>query len=89
MKHRIKILISLLFVIATLTTSLHEMLPGHDSTECQVCTFVQNDIGLVSDDAITVTALFIPFEYTLYFPNIHTVTLTLIHHSRAPPLTFS
>ena len=86
MKHRIKILISILFVVATLTTSLHEMLPGHDSTECQVCTLIQNDIGLTPDIETVSTVHTIQFSIPLALQNQTKYHQTTTLGSRAPPL---
>lgn len=46
MKRPVNAFLALFFIITTLTTSLHELLPHHNSADCQVCTLVQHDNGL-------------------------------------------
>lgn len=47
MKRRINTLLALLFIISTLTSSLHELLPHHNGSDCQICTLIQHDNALV------------------------------------------
>jgi len=86
MKRRTNTLFALFFIIATLTTSLHELLPHHDSGECQVCTLVQHDNAVVPDECVKLvqpTDYFeaIPVAATAISPS-HASTLK----ARAPPL---
>lgn len=85
MKRRIHLLLALLFIISTLVTGLHELMPHHDSSSCQVCTIVQNDNALVPEDAferVTIETIFEPvLLYTVAWTYRHPSTLK----ARAPP----
>jgi len=78
-------LIAILFVIATLFTSLHELMPHHSVTDCQVCTLYQDDHSLAPEDTTSLVTLYIPFSQPLY---LHTQTTQQPYstlNSRAPP----
>lgn len=86
MKRRMNTLVALFFIIATLTTSLHEMLPHHDSGECQVCTLVQHDNAVAPDESIKLVQ---PSSYFEAIPSpaaAVTPSPTSILKARAPPL---
>jgi len=86
MKRRINSLLALFFIIVTLTTSLHEMLPHHDSGECQVCTLVQHDNALAPDECVKLVQ---PSDYFEAFPVASTaITPSPVSmlKARAPPL---
>ena len=86
MKRRINTLLALLFIIATLTTSLHELLPNHNSSDCQVCTLVQHDNALAPETETPYITLFIEYEAVL-FPETETAaSLISTRNPRAPPL---
>lgn len=86
MKRQINSLLALLFIITTFTTSLHELLPHHHSSDCQVCTLVQHDSALIPD-----TPLALHVETPLHTPvlslsNQHIQHIKTTLGSRAPPL---
>ncbi|MGB5966119.1 MAG: hypothetical protein WBF77_08895 [Sulfurimonadaceae bacterium] len=86
MKLRINTLLALLFIISTLTTSLHELLPHHHSSDCQVCTLVEHDSALIAKEHGKPTKLTTLFE-AIMLPHIqisHSPISTL--NPRAPPL---
>lgn len=86
MKRRINTLLALFFIIATLTTSLHEMLPNHDSGECQVCTLVQHDNALAPDACVKLVQPSSSFE-EIPLPAIAiTPSPASTLKARAPPL---
>ena len=78
-------LIAILFVIATIFTSLHELMPHHSVSDCQVCTLSQNDHGLTPELSTSLTTLYTPFEQPLYFSDQTTQTIYSTLGSRAPP----
>jgi len=86
MKWSLQSLIAILFVISTITTSLHELAPHHSNSDCQICTLVQHDHGLVPTEALNLTALVILFE------EIHLPETDYLYQednafsARAPPL---
>ena len=86
MKRRINTLLALFFIIATLTTSLHELLPNHNSSDCQVCTLVQHDNALAPETDAPCITLFIGYEvlYSAETEIIASLISTL--NPRAPPL---
>lgn len=86
MKRRINTLLALFFIIATLTTSLHELLPNHNSSDCQVCTLVQHDNALAPETDAPYFTLFIGYEalFSAETESIASVISTL--NPRAPPL---
>jgi hypothetical protein len=86
MKRRINTLLALLFIISTFTTSLHELLPHHHSSDCQVCTLVENQTALVPESTIAFHLKAAIYEPVLPLENqyIHFRNPTL--GSRAPPL---
>jgi hypothetical protein len=85
MKRRINALLALLFIITTLTSGLHELLPHHDSSNCQVCTLIQHDNAIVPETTVS-----IDLPFSLYEP-IAALSDQTTHHqtrplgSRAPP----
>ncbi len=85
MKRRIHLFLALFFAVSTLTAGLHELMPHHDSSNCQVCTLVQNDNGLAPDNTLKYSRL-----HTVYEPvrlvkscNIYRYISNL--QARAPP----
>ena len=86
MKLRINTLLALLFIITTLTTSLHELLPNHNSSDCQICTLVQHDNALVPETQGELSRLTTLFE-AIFLPECdlsYSPISTL--NARAPPL---
>ena len=78
-------LIAILFVITTLFTSLHELMPHHNINDCQICTLSQNDTALSPELTASLTTLYIPFDKPLYLSD-QTVRITdSTLGSRAPP----
>ncbi len=79
-------MLALFFIITTLTTSLHELLPNHNSSDCQVCTLVQHDNGLVPEENVNLTQPATLFEEIL-LPGIQITHLPISTlKARAPPL---
>ncbi len=86
MKWSLQSLIAILFVISTITTSLHELAPHHDSSNCQICTLVQHDSGLVPEEMLDLTAVTTLFEAILFPKTTYLHQEKLAFSSRAPPL---
>ena len=86
MKRQINTLLALLFIISTMTTSLHELLPHHHSSDCQVCTLVEHDTALIPETASVIAYIDPLYETILSLSDqfIHHYSSTL--GSRAPPL---
>lgn len=86
MRRNIHSLLAILFIISTIFTSLHELMPHHNSSDCQVCTLVQHDNGLVPPTGISLTTIHLHYD-TLpllyrHISSFHTGVLS----TRAPPL---
>ncbi|WP_345974856.1 hypothetical protein [Sulfurimonas sp. HSL3-7] len=86
MKRQINTLVALFFIITTLTTSLHELLPNHNSSDCQVCTLVQHDNALAPETNAPVITLFIGYEALLFPETEITASIISTRNPRAPPL---
>ena len=86
MKWSLQSLIAILFVISTITTSLHELAPHHSSSDCQICTLVQHDNGLVPTEALELTALTTLFEEIYLFKTNYIYQENAAFSARAPPL---
>ena len=86
MKWSLQSLIAILFVISTITTSLHELAPHHSNSDCQICTLVQNDNGLVPTETPNVEAVTTLFETILFPKATYLHQEKLAFSSRAPPL---
>ena len=86
MKRQINALLALLFIISTMATSLHELLPHHHSSDCQVCTLVEHDTALVPETTFLITHIDPLYETILSLSHqcVHHYSSTL--GSRAPPL---
>ena len=85
MKHQIHLFLASLFIVSTLMTSLHELLPHHHSSDCQVCTLVQNDNGLAPEQTLQIDILKISFKTPNKLKNqIVSQTISTLG-SRAPP----
>jgi len=83
MKHQT--LIAILFVIATFFTSLHELMPHHSVSDCQVCTLSQNDHGLEPEVIISLITPYTLFDTPQYLNHQTTPTIHSTLGSRAPP----
>ncbi len=86
MKRRINALLALFFIITTLTTSLHELLPHHNSSDCQICTLVQHDNALVPEAPCKLTRLTTLFEAILLPERDISCSPISTLNARAPPL---
>ena len=86
MKQRINTFLALFFIIATLTTSLHELLPNHSSSDCQVCTVAQHDNALAPETDAPCITLFIGYEAFLFPETKIAASLISTRNPRAPPL---
>ncbi|MBU1642808.1 hypothetical protein KKE54_05560 [bacterium] len=86
MKRRINALLALLFIITTLTTSLHELLPHHNSSDCQICTLVQHDNALVPEVQGELSRLTTLFETILLPKSDISCSPISTLNARAPPL---
>ncbi len=85
MKRQIHTLLALLFIISTLTTSLHELLPHHHSSDCQVCTLVQHDSALVPENATVYDIEVYAYGPVQSLQNQYIRFRSPILGSRAPP----
>lgn len=86
MKQRINTFLALFFIISALTTSLHELLPNHNSGDCQVCTLVQHDNALAPETNAPCITLFIDYEVLFSAETEIIASLISTRNSRAPPL---
>lgn len=85
MKRRLNALLALLFILSTLVTGLHEMLPHHDSSHCQVCTVSEHSSALLPE-AVTLQAVDVPaFTPIQSLKNQHFYCYSPTSGSRAPP----
>ncbi|MDA3947437.1 MAG: hypothetical protein PF439_12230 [Helicobacteraceae bacterium] len=86
MKRRINTLLALLFIISTLTTSLHELLPHHNSSDCQVCTTAEHSSALLPETTALKAVSAADYAPVLSLANqyLHRYKTTL--GSQAPPL---
>jgi hypothetical protein len=85
MKRQIKTIFAFLFILSIFTTSLHEMLPDHDESSCEICILVQHDSGLLP---VSFTALpkIDSYYQTITYTLVETpVLLLLSNNPRAPP----
>ena len=73
MKRQIKTFFALLFILSIFTTSLHEMMPDHDESSCEICILVQHDSGLL------------PVSFTV-LPKIDTYYQTIPYHLHETPV---
>ena len=85
MKWSLQSLIAILFIISTITTSLHELSPHHSSSDCQVCTMVQNDHGLSPELQTPYNIEHIRFETPQELTDQYRFSLYNTFKSRAPP----
>jgi len=85
MKRHLLSLLAALFILSTLFSSLHELMPHHSSSDCQVCTFTSHDGGL-APETTQVSLLIKPIFHS---PTIlHSITATTpitLDNPRAPP----
>ncbi|MEN8147783.1 MAG: hypothetical protein ABFR02_09215 [Campylobacterota bacterium] len=86
MKRQINALLALVFIISTLTTSLHELLPHHHSSECQVCTLVKHNSALIPEHTVVHHLKAPVYEPILSLENQHVQHYKTTLGSRAPPL---
>ncbi len=85
MKRQIKTIFAFLFILSIFTTSLHEMLPDHDESSCEICILVQHDSGLLP---VSFTALpkIDSYYQTIAYTLVETPVLSLLSNNpRAPP----
>jgi len=86
MRQNIRSFIAILFIINTLFISLHELMPHHNSSDCQVCTIVQHDNGLVPEADIVLIDVTPNYETpTLFYCHVSAFQ-TSARSTRAPPL---
>ncbi len=85
MKRRIHLFLALFFVVSTLTASLHELMPHHDSSNCQVCTLVQNDNALAPDNTLKDAKLHTVYEPIRLVKDCHFYRYSSSLQARAPP----
>jgi hypothetical protein len=86
MKRQINALLALLFIISTFTTTLHELLPHHHSSDCQVCTLVEHDSALVPENSVVLHIDIPIYEPVLSLASQHIAHRSTPLGSRAPPL---
>ena len=83
------LLFMLLFVIATVSTALHELSSHHHSDSCPVCVVDEHSLSAdIVDDVTEERTLLISEQYTSTTTHIQ-VKLSTILSARAPPLLFS
>lgn len=85
MKRKIKIFLALLFILSTLSTSLHEMMPQHDESSCEVCVLVQHDSGLVPQEYAALSEICVCCEKILFFEAQIVSAPLVATNPRAPP----
>jgi len=86
MRPHIRSSLAILFIITTLFTSLHELMPHHNSSDCQVCTIVQHDSGLVPEAEIALIDVTPDYEMPIHLYHRVSDFLTSARSTRAPPL---
>ena len=86
MKQQVNAFLALLFMISIFTTSLHELLPHHHSSDCQVCTLVEHQSALVPEKTSLVHLEVPVYEPLLPLQNQHSYVPNSTHGPRAPPL---
>ena len=86
MKRPILSLLSALFVLSTLFSSLHELMPHHSSSDCQVCTLLQHDDGLPPLEVMTLDNIFVAYQNKPSFYYYTSSFQTGVLSTRAPPL---
>ena len=85
---KLRVLISILFIIATTFTALHEIehITGeHDSSSCQVCVVDDHSVSAdIADEYINITIFsFDDISSPNQYSKTHTKKTT--NHSNAPP----
>ncbi len=85
MKRKINTFLALLFVLSTLTTSLHEMMPQHDESSCEVCILAQYDSGLVPQEYVALPEVSACYGAISFFETQRVSSLILRTNPRAPP----
>jgi hypothetical protein len=85
MKRKINTFLALLFILSTLTTSLHEMMPQHDESSCEVCILVQHDSGLVPQEYAALPEISACCGKILLFETQRLLVLIPTTNPRAPP----
>ncbi len=85
---KLRVLISILFIIATTFTALHEIehISGeHDSSSCQICVVDDHSVSCdITDEYINITLFsFDNISSLNQHSNTHTKKTT--NHSNAPP----
>ena len=83
------LLFTLLFVIATVSTALHELSPHHHSDSCSVCMVDEHSLSAdIVSDVTEESVLLISEQYTSNTTHIQ-VKSTITLSARAPPILFS
>ncbi len=86
MKRRISTLLTLLFIVSTLTASLHELMPHHNSSDCQVCTLSGHSSALLPEPTALPLPLAAGYCPILSLENQYHYRYETTSGSRAPPL---
>lgn len=86
MKQKINIFLAFLFIFSALMTSLHEMMPQHDESSCEICTLVQHDSGLVPEAYAALPKTTACYRTIPLLETQKVSALTLTTNPRAPPL---
>jgi len=80
-------LIAILFVIATFFTSLHELMPHHSVSDCQVCTLSQSDHGLAPETPLLISLIKPLFTTPPALKSVIISTQISFDNPRAPPFS--
>ena len=83
------LLFTILFVVATVSTALHELSPHHHSDSCSVCVVDEHSLSAdIVGDVTEERTLFVYEQYPSNTTRIQ-VKLSTILSARAPPLLSS
>jgi len=83
------LLFTLLFVIATVSTALHELSPHHHSDSCPVCVVDEHSLSAdIVGDVTEERTLLVSEQYTSNTTYIQVKPSTILN-ARAPPILFS
>ena len=85
MKRQIKTIFAFLFILSIFTTSLHEMLPDHDESSCEICILVQHDSGLLPVSFTPLPKIDSYYQAITYTLVKTPVLSRLSNNPRAPP----
>jgi len=85
MKRSLFSFLAALFILSTLFSSLHELMPNHNSSDCQVCTFNGHDNGLAPETIEDVVWVQPTFRVPLALQSLTISIRISLDNPRAPP----